>query len=371
MKKITKKVMAIVMAISFSSTQFISVMASDKINNVSDEELSAVLDGMNSVVTQLHDFGMSYDDIETFMKLVPKGEGFYSKPLTQYTYDGDFKIANVDAKEIPASYGLVNYDGNPPKSMLEQRERTEHVLKVAQKNFYTFRYEGAKKIENFGDYTTYLYLSHYIDGPLRAPTANDLPEVISNDDITAYKRFLSGSNMSKLTAQFANFATKLYSVPNVTETILNPLSTLDKNTMENVDTVYTICSTVTGGAESGSDIAKQVMPLIMNNFVEEYNSANTEEELVTAVQNNISGQLTSLDFYNKYSEEITDTIISAFIGSVISLTAGTLTMVGLYVSMVPIFAYEFAGLFQELNVLVLANSFQGRYIRRAEIEYGF
>lgn len=45
-------------------------------------------------------------------------------------------------------------------------------------------------------------------------------------------------------------------------------------------------------------------------------------------------------------------------------------MVGLYISMVPIFAYEFVDLFQELNVLVLANFFKGRYIRRAEIEYG-
>ncbi|MEF9940583.1 MAG: hypothetical protein RR768_10770 [Clostridium sp.] len=332
------------------------------------EDFTDVFTGLDSVVNQLLNFGLDIDEIETLLSLTPKESLFYSKKAIESPYDGDFVIMNADYPEVRQSFAISDYDGNPPKSVADQQVRFTNIYNVATKNYKTFRYEGPKNtIEDFGDYMFYLYLSNYIDGPFRAPTANDLPEVISLQDIQAYERFLQGTSMANAGQKISEFAMTLYSVPDAKDSILNLAHGLDTTIWQYTNDAYTIYSTVDGG----TNIANAAMPYIIDKFDKDYETALSEAEFAATTEDYVMDKLNELADMNDYTSSSKEIIVSTVIGTFLPIAAGTFSIMGIYVAAVPAFTYIFVTLFEVLNILNLTQTFNGRYIRRAEIEYDF
>lgn len=365
MEKTFKSLLSCLVCTSLVFTQTASVYTTTA---YAAEDFTDMFTGLDSVVNQLLDFGLDINEVETLLSLTPKDPSFYSKKAIESPYDGDFVIMDATYPKIQQSYAITNYDGNPPKTVPIQQQRIINAYTIAQKNFNTFRYEGPKNtIEDFGDYVFYLYLSNYIDGPFRAPTANDLPEVISLQDIEAYERFLKGTSMANSGQKISEFAMTLYSVPDAKESILNLAHKLDTTIWQYTNDAYTVYTTVDGGA----NIAKAAIPYIIDKFDTDYETALSEAELIATTKDYVTEKLSGIAEMGNYAASSKDVIISTLIGTFLPIAAGTFSVMGIYVAAVPAFTYIFVTLFDVLNILNLTQTFNGRYIRRAEIEYDF
>ena len=188
-KKRELSLCAIIVAICFVVSQSLSVYAVTN-STLTSQQLGTIFDGVESIVVQLEGIGLSEADISELFQLTPRENGFYAQTSTQtIPYTGTFVAETVDEPQMSV---YSSYNGNLPSSDIVQKERLENIYGVALQYFHSDYYEGSDANgTDFGNYLTYLYLSHYVDGPGRAPTANDLPFIISSSDISAYNTFLN------------------------------------------------------------------------------------------------------------------------------------------------------------------------------------
>lgn len=165
---------SIVLAVSLVLSQSYTAMASGS-STITEQQLGVLFDGMESIVVQLEEMGLTEEDISDLFGVLPREDSFYHEIEPQ----------------------SIEYNGTLPSSDVTQKERIENIYGIALQYYRTNYYEGSKVDGTaFGNYLSYLYLSHYIDGPGRAPTANDLPYIISTSDVSAYNQFLSSANLS-------------------------------------------------------------------------------------------------------------------------------------------------------------------------------
>ena len=259
------------------------------------------------------------------------------------------------------TYG--DYKGNPPSSNDEQKLRIENIYQVALQYFHSDYYQGNNQDgKDFGDYLTYLYLSHYIDGPGRAPTIDDLPYIISADDIQAYKLFLSSSNLSEWATALSGLGSAFYSDFDYIAS-LNAINTVDQLLKHMKQEI--IMAGVNGYNTAGA--VASIAPLINKYFAEYYYSAESDTQLSQDTYNYVIGQLEALNFYSNYDENITKTITDLLITTFISTIFSSISLMGLYVSVIPLYVYEATGIIQATILIKLQSSFSSRYAVRAGI----
>lgn len=276
-RKCCRKVLAAGLCVSLIAVQ--SVVQYTEIVEASNEDFSDIFIGMDSVINQLLDFGLDIQEVETLLNVTPKDTSFFSESSIESPYDGTFQIMNATYPEITQMYAVSKYDGNPAKTVDEQQKRFTNVYNVAVKNYQTFRYEGPKNSnEDWGKYFFYLYLSHYMDGPFRAPTANDLPEVISLQDVQAYERFLSGTSMANAGRKMSEFAMTLYSVPDAKNAILNKTHSLDSTIAEQLNKANSVFTTMDGGVTTAKNIKTYAISFIIEKFKSDFDTAESEEQ---------------------------------------------------------------------------------------------
>lgn len=87
--------------------------------------------------------------------------------------------------------------------------------------------------------------------------------------------------------------------------------------------------------------------------------------------NYVSSQLYALDFYKDYDKNITDTITNLLITTFISVLCSSVSLIGLLVSVIPLYVYEVTGLIQVAVLVNLQYSFSGRHVVRTGIYLGF
>lgn len=188
---------SIVLAVSLVLSQSYTAMASGS-STITEQQLGVLFDGMESIVVQLEEMGLTEEDISDLFGVLPREDSFYHEIEPQsIEYNGTFVCEGSLLDVSPKSSNTRSYNGNLPSSDVTQKERIENIYGIALQYYRTNYYEGSKVDGTaFGNYLSYLYLSHYIDGPGRAPTANDLPYIISTSDVSAYNQFLSSANLS-------------------------------------------------------------------------------------------------------------------------------------------------------------------------------
>lgn len=176
-KKSYKKIVAVILAICLVLLNSTATYA--EVNTkIAVKQLEEALLATQEVTANLEKLGFSLKDIGNLLEL----SGKVDKSSLQALY----AVAELEQIKLKVLY---NYNGNPPANSDEQRQRLCNVYSIALNNPKKY-YEGSlSNSEDYGKYATYLYISHYIDGPGRAPTADDLPYIISASDILSYEAF--------------------------------------------------------------------------------------------------------------------------------------------------------------------------------------
>lgn len=218
---------------------------------------------------------------------------------------------------------------------------------------------------DFGNYLTYLYLSHYVDGPGRAPTANDFPYIISSSDITAYNTFLKSAHLSSWATEISNMGAATYSDFDYVISI-NAVNTVDQIIKQGVNdaTMAAVNGYITASALS------TITPLIKSYITGHHATASEEDELTQDTLAYVNSQLSALNFYENFDENITNTIVSIMTTTFISAICSSISLIGVCVSVIPLFVYECTGLIQTAALVSLQYSFSGRYAIRTGIYLG-
>ncbi len=366
-KRMWRKVLSVFVSICFIMVQSMNVNAAGN-NELSVEQFNTILNGMESIVSQLENWGLNDKEIDEWFMFAPRESSFYEvTQVNTVSYTGSFVMENVDQSTVYkgiAAYG--SYDGNPPSSNEMQKQRIQNIYAVALQNFHSDYYQGSDKNgDDFGKYLTYLYLSHYIDGPGRAPVAGDLPYIISSADVQAYSQFISNAKLANWATQLANLGSAVYSDFDYFYN-LNAINTIDRILFDATDDMA--MAALNGYNTSGAIVS--IVPLIKSSFDEYYYTASTDEELTQETFNYVSSQLYALDFYKDYDKNITDTITNLLITTFISVLCSSVSLIGLLVSVVPLYVYEVTGLIQAAVLVNLQYSFSGRHAVRTGIYLG-
>lgn len=366
-KRKYRSLCAIILSICFIASQTMNVYALTNTNTLpTTQQLGDILDGIESIVIQLEELGLSETDINELFQLSRREDSFYTQSTEQaIPYNGSFERESVDYVSVQG-YSTMSYSGNLPDSDTIQKQRIENIYGVALQYFNSDYYEGNHNNgTDFGNYLTYLYLSHYIDGPGRAPTQNDLPYIISTSDISAYNTFLNSAHLSNWSTAMANVGATLYSNFEYVSSIY-AINTVDQAIARGVDD-----SVMAGvnGYNTASTLTT-VVPMIKTYFVGHYATASNEDELTQGTLDYVNGQLNALNYYENFDENITNTIVSIMITTFASILCNSISLIGFGVSLVPLFVYECTGLIQTAVLVSLQYSFSGRYAIRTGIYLG-
>lgn len=208
-------------------------------------------------------------------------------------------------------------------------------------------------------------MSHYVDGPGRAPTANDLPFIISSSDISAYNTFLNSAHLSSWATEVANLGAAIYSDCDYFSSI-NAINTVDQIINQGVNDAT---MAAVNGYNTGSALST-ITPLIKSYIVGHHATASDEEELTQGTLDYVNSQLYALNFYENFDENITNTIVSILATTFISAICSSISLIGVCVSVIPLFVYECTGLIQTAVLVNLQYSFSGRYAVRTGIYLG-
>ncbi|WP_455720394.1 hypothetical protein [Agathobacter sp.] len=327
---------------------------------MTNEEVGNLFSGIESIVTQLEDIGLSAQDISDIFHLQPKDTSFYTRTSSQIIpYSGTFVKDNQNINIVSYRANV----GNAPTSDQVQRERIENIYSVALQYYKTDFYQGHKSSgTDFGNYLTYLYLSHYIDGPGRTPTQSDLPFIISQSDINAYDTFLRTSNLSSLATEMTNLGVSLYSDYDYINS-LNAINTVDVTLKNKLQQITMLGYDINETRKATLTIA----PLVKKGIIEKYATANSEEELTDDTLIYVKTQLEKLDFYKTYDEKVSSSIISILTSAFIGAICNSISLIGICVSIIPLFVYDYTGLIQTAVLVNLQYSFSARYAIRTDI----
>lgn len=323
---------------------------------ISTQQLNDVLLATKDTVDSLNEMGFDVENIKNMLELSGNIDADSINTLNE----------TIDMLKMKTVY---DYDGNPPKNDGEQVQRLCNVYSVALSNPSNY-YEGSlSSAEDFGKYIVYLYISHYIDGPGRAPTADDLPYIISSSDISAYNTFLSTSNLSSLFSGIASLASACYTDFDYTRTVKG-LSDLNSELKDKIGLIYAATNGVydIASTKSALKVISEKTLWYYNNY---YTSGVNEQKFQKDTLDYVKSQLKALNFYKDYDENISDSLTGIIISVIWSVVTSTISTFGLLVAALPFFVYSFTGLIQTAVLVNLGYSFSGRYAIRTGIYLDF
>lgn len=342
-KKRELSLCAIIVAICFVVSQSLSVYAVTN-STLTSQQLGTIFDGVESIVVQLDGIGLSEADISELFQLTPRENGFYAQTSTQtIPYTGTFVAETVDEPQMSV---YSSYNGN------------------FQNLFHWHHFPHNNRNGNTV-MQLHIYLSHYVDGPGRAPTANDLPFIISSSDISAYNTFLNSAHLSSWATEVANLGATIYSNCDYFSSI-NAINTVDQIIDQGINDAT---MAAVNGYNTISALST-ITPLIKSYIVGHHAIASDEEELTQGTLDYVSSQLYALNFYENFDEKITNTIISILATTFISAICSSISLIGVCVSVIPLFVYECTSLIQTAVLVNLQYSFSGRYAVRTGIYLG-
>ena len=116
------------MSVCLIVVQSVNVFAAE--DKVSDEQLEAIMDGVNSIVVQLELLGLNDSEISEIFQLSPRESSFYETTAVEVIpYSGEFAVENVLSEEVVSEIMTSSsYNGNPPSSNEEQKQRILAII---------------------------------------------------------------------------------------------------------------------------------------------------------------------------------------------------------------------------------------------------
>lgn len=179
----------------------------------SDEDNEVSIYGAAAEMAEVFEkIGIDNATLIDFMNLTPKDPSFYTRQIPnqqsfQFENDEEF-WGESSAKFIPLHINTEDtqtlsngeFNGSPPASKKEQKERMEYITKVFE-NEYGVSYPE-------GEYLAYLYTSHYTENAQydhnnpQVSFRSLLPYIICSEDIVAYNQFFARANNIKVMNDF-------------------------------------------------------------------------------------------------------------------------------------------------------------------------
>ena len=190
-------------------------------------------------------------------------------------------------------------------------------------------------------------------------------KTIFSSDISAYNTFLNSAHLSSWATEVANLGATIYSNCDYFSSI-NAINTVDQIIDQGINDAT---MAAVNGYNTISALST-ITPLIKSYIVGHHAIASDEEELTQGTLDYVSGQLYALNFYENFDEKITNTIISILATTFISAICSSISLIGVCVSVIPLFVYECTSLIQTAVLVNLQYSFSGRYAVRTGIYLG-
>lgn len=364
-RRILKKSIAVLVVIILTANYPLAAFADDA-TTLTAAQLGNMIDGMESITTQLKDMGLSEEDIKELLEVPSRESSFYSSSNEVVPYSGQFIAETKNEGNAEDIMLFSSYDGNPPSSASVQRERIENIFLVAPQNYKTDYYQGSSNTAtDFGEYLKYLYVSHYIDGPGRAPNDRDMPYIISTQDIQVYENFLDVANMASLFSGIASLGAAVWGSIDYA-TAINNINTADITIAQKIATILQFGSSTYDVTEAMGTIG----PIVNSYVTDNIGSAGSENQLTADTVDYIESQLSGLGFYENFEENATKSIIGVLASLFIGITSLTLSVFGMFISAIPLFTYTITGLSETVALYGMGNSFSGRYAVRTAIAIG-
>lgn len=322
---------------------------------ITAQQLSDLLGGTQEMIENLQELGFTMDDIVDMFAM----SGNVEEQDLQLLYD----MVELDNTTPLALY---DYDGNPPASYQDQKQRIQNVYGVALRYYGTNYYEGNSiGGENFGKYLTYLYLSHYVDGPGRAPTANDLPYIISSSDVTAYNTFLNSAKLNTLFSGLASLGSACYSGFDYTQTVGN-ISNINSEVLDKIALLYA-AGEGEYNMESIVGAFGDVRDVVLSYYMENYEEGVDKEAFRISSEEYVERQLNVLGIYSDYDAEFIARLKGIAHSVIWSVVTESLSVVGVFIAALPLFVYSFTTLTEVAVFVNLGYSFSGRLAVRTGI----
>ncbi|MCH5271717.1 MAG: hypothetical protein J1E83_13430 [Lachnospiraceae bacterium] len=356
-KRCFKKVLAAAMAVCLLTVNSMAAYAQTN-TGITDQQLSDMLAAVQEMTANLEELGFTMEDVVDLFSI----SGNVAEQDIQLMYEM-IELQNT----VPMA--LYDYDGNPPADQAEQNRRLCNVYSIARNNPSRY-YEGTINDANeFGDYVAYLYISHYIDGPGRAPTANDLPYIISSSDIAAYRTFLNSANLMTLFSALTSFGSACYGDFDYATTVGN-ISNINSVVLDRIALLYAASNglyDIDTTIDAFGVICKKVIWYYNQCYADDVNSDTFQKDM----ENYVKAELSALDFYNDFDEDFVSTLVGIAISVTWSIVTNSLSVLGVFIAALPLFVYAFSSLMEVAVLVNLGYSFSGRYAIRTGIYLDF
>lgn len=356
-KRFLKKVLAATLSVCLFAVNTMVAYARPNAG-ITVQQLSDTLDAIQEMTANLEELGFTMENIVDLFAI----SGNVEEQELQLMYEM-VELQNT------AQIDLYDYDGNPPADQTEQNNRLRNIYSVARNNPSRYYAGTVRDAEEFGNYIAYLYISHYIDGPGRAPTANDLPYIISSSDITAYRTFLNSANLMSLFSALVSFGSACYADYDYTRTVGN-ISNINSELLDGIALLY-----AAGNGVYDLESTKNAFVLICEKVIwycnENYTKGVNLDDFQEDLDKYVKAELSALDFYENFDENFVATLIGIAVSVTWSIITNSLSIMGIFIAALPLFAYAFASLVETAVLVNLGYSFSGRYAIRTGIYLDF
>lgn len=197
------------------------------------------------------------------------------------------------------------YDGNPPYSDAEQKNRVQFISNVLWDEYADDKYDKSL-------YFTYLYTSHYIENINYDRTASDeknfghpvYANIIVENDIDAFNQFYNINTGSAVVNSFKSFVEGVQNLKNsdittaiVKETVGSITSLASDQISEYLNTLNTL------GIVETTDVTATSLELFNAYKVAVNNGAQTPQELIDNIYSQLDGGLSNV-LINQYVSTI-------------------------------------------------------------------
>lgn len=342
-RKIQKSLLSIFICLSLLLSHSYNCLASA--DYITEGQLREGIAVAKSILTNFKSLGLTPNEV-----------------IDLFTFSSTGSVEREVPQIMPSAF--YDYDGNPPADDTDQENRVSYIFDVAKQNFQTRYYQGARvDYKDFGIYLMYLYISHYIDGPGRAPTSHERPYIITTSDINAYKKFINEQQMTAYVNAFISLGMFVYSARDF-KANLDEAKTLALTTKESARLIKDQLSLMTDGDSVIADVSKHTLNYILQNYSNESDITVLSDTTVTYV----TAATKELHNFKDEEEELVKSWAITVTSLILDVCLGGFGLVSTLLAIVPNFVYTFNYYIKRVSLLALGTTLNGRIVDRTIVE---
>lgn len=290
---------------------------------ITEENLDKIIDDIIKIDDSYSKGGITTAQLLELIAITEDFRNTSTKSIQQ------LKSSNIENVPLfnPADYDLNikstrdgdYYDGNPPYSKEEQKNRMTYISKVLERDYNNSRYDR-------GLYTTYLYTSHYIENINFDRTASDeinfgypvYAHIIVENDIDAFNQFYNVSNGVAIVDSFTSLAEGIHSFKNADSVVQASVGEIIGSMVAFID----------------EDIDEYLELLNKTGIVQTTDIAKTSVDLFKAYKSAIGNGITNpedviKDIYEQLDGGLSGMIVNQYVNCIDHITRSLVVAVGI------------------------------------------